>query len=260
MAFAEEREATVGMTGEIEDHVISGPRLEPIPLTDSATPIVLRVKADYKHGDGYRYHFEYYGLEPDSYNLIDFLRPMGGADSAALAKAEPLEVKIVPVLADDQIQLNLAEPPSIPSLGGYRLWLKVAVGLWIFGLLAILFCRRRKGSVSSEEARAERTFADELRPLVEKAMRGTMSGKENADLERMLLGYWRERLDLKDENPIQALATLRKHEEAGPLMIQLERWLHQPQPESDVDLTKLLEPYRHAAAGSVGDSGKESRD
>jgi hypothetical protein len=38
---------------------------------------------------------------------------------------------------------------------------------------------------------------------------------------------------------------LREHAEAGPLVRQLEAWLHRPEPASDSEIQKLLAPYQH---------------
>jgi len=45
-----------------------------------------------------------------------------------------------------------------------------------------------------------------------------------------------------------ALATIREHEEAGALLVQLETWLHRPGTSEEVDIALLLEPYQNLTA------------
>jgi hypothetical protein len=63
----------------------------------------------------------------------------------------------------------------------------------------------------------------------------------------MLLWYWRERLELSQSSPGDAIGELRRHPHAGELLRALEEWLHRPPghttPESEI--AALLEPYRN---------------
>ena len=60
----------------------------------------------------------------------------------------------------------------------------------------------------------------------------------------MLLVYWQKRLGLERTKPAEALRRLRGHDEPGPVLAQLELWLHHPTADVEVDLAQLLEPYR----------------
>ena len=88
------------------------------------------------------------------------------------------------------------------------------------------------------------SLAERLRPLVEGAVAGRLSRIELANLERALLAYWRKRLALESAEPAAAMDAMRKHPEAGPLLAQLEAWLHRPGPPAAVDVPALLAPYR----------------
>ena len=48
--------------------------------------------------------------------------------------------------------------------------------------------------------------------------------------------------------PEQAFSLLREHDQAGPLIRQLEAWLHQRSPDRAVDVTAMLEPYQNLPA------------
>jgi len=44
----------------------------------------------------------------------------------------------------------------------------------------------------------------------------------------------------------EAMTKIKADEKAGPLMVQLENWMHRPaESNQEVDLAKLLEPYRN---------------
>ena len=75
---------TVGVPATIEDHVLPGPELEVKPLDDRDAPFVLRIVETYPHGESHRYTFEYYALEPGSYNLTDYLQPKDAQPAAEL--------------------------------------------------------------------------------------------------------------------------------------------------------------------------------
>jgi hypothetical protein len=56
---------------------------------------------------------------------------------------------------------------------------------------------------------------------------------------------------LEAANPAEAIAVMRKHPDAGPLLGQLEAWLHRPGPPDPVDVRALLRPYRDLPAGAA---------
>ncbi len=87
-------------------------------------------------------------------------------------------------------------------------------------------------------------MADRLAPWIARGQAGKLTPGECAELERTLLAYWRHRLDLSNHRPVEVFARLRTHGEAGPLLDQLEVWLHKPGPSQKLDLAALLEPYR----------------
>src|SRR5262245_49219942 len=70
---------TVGMSGRMDQVVLPGSELEVKPLEDRRTPVVLRIANVYPHGTAKRYDFVYYGLEPGSYDLRNFLRRKDGS-------------------------------------------------------------------------------------------------------------------------------------------------------------------------------------
>ncbi|HEY1191079.1 MAG TPA: hypothetical protein VGE74_25825 [Gemmata sp.] len=234
---------TVGMTGTLEGVVLPGPELEAVPLTDRKTKVVLRVVRVYPHGTAFRYDLEYFGLEPGTHDLRPYLQRK---DGAPVGELPPISVQVNPVLPPGQVQPNKLEIERGPRLGGYRFLVIGGIGLWLFGMVVLVgsfFFPRRK-PIATREPRAV-SLAERLRPLVEGAVAGTLSRPELANLERGLLAYWRKRLKLETLEPGAAVEELRKHPEAGPLLAQLEEWLHKPGPPASVPVGALLEPYRN---------------
>jgi hypothetical protein len=245
-ALAEDqRSSTVGMPARIDELVLPGPELEARPVDDHKLPVVLRVVRVDPHGTAFRYSLVYYGLEPGEFELRDYLRRKDGGSTAELP---PLRVTIRPVLAPGQVLPNAPQSRALPFLGGYRVALWVGAILWLLGLAVILFAGRGRRRRSGLGGAKPITLADRLRPLVEGAMAGTLTSGQRAELERMLLAYWRRRLGLETMSLPETFAVLRAHADAGPLLEHLEEWLHRPSPETSVDVTALLQPYRSVPA------------
>jgi hypothetical protein len=247
LAAAKEPETTVGLPVQIEGLVLPGSELEVKPLTDRRAPVVLRIVNVWPHGSAFRYDLEYYALEPGKFDLKDYLRRK---DKSSLADLPAIPVEAHSVLPAGQIKPNDLQPNGVPRLGGYRLILLAAAVAWVFGLATILLVGRRKKI--AEHARVKpRTLAEHLRPLVEGAMAGRLAPAELAELERSLLVYWERRLNLHGVKPAEAIAKLRGHPDAGPLLQRLEEWLHRPGAADDTDVATLLKPYQEIPADAV---------
>ncbi len=243
-------EVPVGMRARLDSVVLPGPALIVAPRQRGA-PLVLHIVDHYPHGTATRYDFEYYGLEPGQYDLGALLVR---ADGSAVQALPPVAVTVVPVRPPHEIEPNPLQVERPPAIGGYRTWLVVAGIVWGIGLLAILFAGRRRRKNEAAVAARPRTLADRLRPMVEDAMHGRLDDGGKATLERLLVGYWRERLGLTEAKASAAMAALREHEQAGALVRQLEEWLHRPAPTAPVDINALLEPYRNAPDPEARDS------
>jgi hypothetical protein len=239
------RESSVGMPARIDQLVLPGPELEVKPLEDRKLPVVLRIVAAYPHGSNFRYDLVYYGLDPGTFDLKDYLRRKDGSSTANLPN---LRVTITALLPPGQIEPHALEMAGTPWLGGYGQLLVIVSAAWIVGLLGgiawLVRGRLRKAKAQAAGAKPI-TLADRLRPLVGQAVAGKLTHSQCADLERSLLAYWRKRLQLEDTSPVQSIAFMRRHAEAGPLLEQLEIWLHRPGPPDNVNVAVLLEPYQN---------------
>jgi hypothetical protein len=241
--YAEENtlRTTVGIPARIDQIVLPGPELIAKPQTDARAPVVLRVVAAFRHGSDYRYDLEYYGLDPGTYDLRDYLVRKDGTETSGLP---PIHVVVSSVLPPGQIEPNQLLPAQSPKLGGYRLWAAIGLVVWALGLLVILFARRRRRAAEEAAAGDVVSLADRLLPLVSDAAAGRLPQSGLAELERLLLAFWRRRLNLEGADPAAAIAALRRHPEAGELLRQLDAWLHRPGPAAEVDVESLLRPYR----------------
>ena len=237
--------SSVGLPQRINQLVLPGTELEVRPSEDHDEPLVLRVVATYKHGTAFRYDLEFYCLEPGKFDLRQALRRKDGTPADDLP---PLPVEIASLLPAGQILPTALAVKPAPRLGGYRLLLAVLGGLWALGLAAILFVGRQRKRALAAAAATGPTLADQLRPLVAAAMAGQLTSDQQAQLERLLLGYWSRRLRLTDIEPADAIAALRRDDQAGELLRQVEAWLHRPGGAGQVDVAAMLAPYRNLPA------------
>ncbi|MBX3462204.1 MAG: hypothetical protein KF830_03460 [Planctomycetes bacterium] len=239
----DERSASVGMRSRIEQVVLAGSELVAAP-TDHKAPVVLRVLAVWPHGEHHRYDLEWTGLVPGRHDLMQYLARKDGSPTTGLA---PLPVTVTSVLPHGAMDPGEAKPVAPPrSLGYSALQIGVAVA-WAIGLVLILFVGRRwrRPRVA---APVPPSLADRMRPLVEAVAGGEADAAAKAELERLLVAFWRARLGLRDRTAAAAVAAIRADAEAGALLRQVEAWLHQPTPPAALDLAALLQPYRTVAA------------
>jgi hypothetical protein len=135
---------------------------------------------------------------------------------------------------------------ALPSLGGYRALLVAGGVLWLLPVGWVVAKRfRRKPAPAAVSAGAPRTLGDQLLPLVEAAIAGNLSTERSAELEMLLLAYWRRHRRIEGLSHKDAISRLREDAEAGELLRSLDRWLHLPPGDAvSLDLNTLLSPYR----------------
>lgn len=232
--------ATVGFPVVLKQVLLPGSELTGRPVESREAKVVVRVLDSFAHGDGYRYDLEATGFEPGVHNLSESLVRK---DATATADLPPVWVEITSQLPAGQVKPHQL-PLTVPKVTGYYTGLMIAAaGLWILGLLGILFWGRGKETHLSGKDRKP-TVADRLRPLLERAAAGKLSDDERASLERVLLAFWRKKLRLEKVPPAQLFPQLRQHPEAAGLLLQMEQWLHAPGTSQGLDWQQLLEPYR----------------
>jgi hypothetical protein len=241
----DQRSAPIGMRAYVEQVVLPGGELEVAPAT-FATPVTLRLLRTWPHGDALRYDFEWVGLEAGRHDLARFLVRKDGSAATGLPE---LVVEVTSSRASGDTEPMSLTPEAPPRTHGYQTLQVVVAVAWIVGLLLILFVGRRFRRRTTGAPPAP-TLADRLRPLVQAVAEGRADTAAKAELERLLVAFWRARLGLAEHNAADAIVAIKRDAEAGALLRQLEAWLHMPSPPGAVDVANLLQPYRAVTAAS----------
>jgi len=235
-----DRTATVGYPCTYLELVLPAPEVVPLQLPDRSQPVTVRIDRVSKHGSDFRYDLQVTGLEAGKFNVSDFLVTGDGQPHPGLP---PIWLEVQSLLPPGQVEPHPTTAVET-GRGGYYLPALVAGGvIWLTGLMSILFTRRFR-TLRPGSSRSTLTLAERIRPMLVRASLGNLDSATAAGLERTLTSFWRRRLRLEHLSPEVLISTLRKHEEAGPLLNQLEAWLHRPEPDEVPDLEQLLRPYQ----------------
>ncbi|MAW61774.1 MAG: hypothetical protein CMJ94_13210 [Planctomycetes bacterium] len=172
---------------------------------------------------------------------------------------EPILVRVDSLLPEDH-QGDLEAIPDLegPGAGGFDTIFRVVLVLWLIPALAwALWKWRTRPRPEPVVVEHVPTLAERLQPLIDAARQGELDLAGQAQLERLLLSYWRERLGLEGQPQAAAVRTMRAHEEAGELLRTVEAWLHRPDSEraSPEEVDALLKRYRSVAAPPTEDRG-----
>ncbi len=249
---------TVGIEG-IYHLLHNGPPLEARPMPDDS-PILLRIANRRPEEDGQNsYELHFIAIHPGIYNLRDLLQY--GVDRPA-RDLSPIWVRVLSLLPPDhQGDLSPIDDPLLNIPGTPTTWMIILGVVWLVPLAVWIVRRRgRQEEPETVEEAPAATLAEQLRPLVEAALAGTISRDQKARLEMLLLSHWRDSLDLGSFHHGEAIARMRKHAEAGELLTTVERWLHSgvhdPVPAERIHA--LLERYRSVAAVKMEESSVAS--
>jgi len=232
---------TVGMEGQLEVILPEAGLTSRVP--DRRAPLLLRVAYTRPHGTLTFYDLRYIGRVPGQYDLREFLVTTNRTPATNLPALSVSIAGVLPTPHNGWLEEQALHAPSL--LGGYRAAVAVVVALWVAAFFVILRVgRKQKAVVTALPATPTPTFAERIRPLVERAAAGTISADEKASLERMLITHWQRRLGLRDASAGELITRLRAHDEAGTLLRALEDWLHRPPGNATVRVDSVLAPYR----------------
>jgi hypothetical protein len=213
---------------------------------DDRSELLLNVQSvEPADAGGFRYKIQYMGMEPGEYSLAEFLmRP----DGSRPEEIKDFRLHVRAELPEDHNgQLEQMSAAPFPFIGGYRIFLGFLGLLWVAGIVMFIRSYRKKKVVTVEAVVVlEPGFAERIRPLVESAAAGTITLEDQTLLERLLMGFWREKLELTEPRVAEAVLLLKQHPVAGELLRAMERWLHRPGGSSAAEINPLLEPYRNA--------------
>ena len=233
-------EVSVGMSGFVKQVVFSGSELTVREVDPRRSPVAVRIDDVYPHGDDFRYDLTFFGLEPGTHNLTEYLALKDGGSVEDLA---PIMITVKSILPTDQFAPSEPKLGLMARVGGYYTMMILAIVLWVAGLLAILFWGRRRKEVKVGDARAGVSEVDQIRLLVDQAMdSGELSSEQKADLDMRVLTFWRTRRDLSGLAVADSLVKLKQDEQAGPLLKGLEKWFYSRSAPTRDEIVTLLNP------------------
>lgn len=244
-AAPDERTPTVGAWGRIDGLLLPGSELRAKPIVDERTPIVVRIAQAFPHGTaGYRYDLEFFGTVPGPHDLRDYLERMDGSDTGTLPA---IPVEVLSLLPPGQVEPHPLDSRSLQRFGGYRFLATLALILWLWVLCGLILLGWRRQSAARQATRPP-SLAELLRPRLQAALENRLPAVQYAELERMLLAFWQRRLGLANVAPDEAIRRIRDDAVAGPLLRQLETWMHSPRRDPSFDLAELLRPLEQLSA------------
>lgn len=240
-----------GIAGAIEVESDGLPlRARPEQTLDA--PLLVRVARSERDGTGrVRSRIEFIGTVEGQFDLRPLLEHVDGAPADDLA---PIVVRILSTLPDEVGSDLYGGTSTEPLRRNWYRALMVLFGVAWLSVPVIVLVRRRLRRVVGpppEPPPPRPTLADQLRPLARAAIEGTLGTRGQGQLELLLYAHWRERLGLDGMPQAEAVATLRRHPDAGGLLVAVERWLHDASSERAErpgdEIERLLTPYRDAA-------------
>ena len=245
-------QSSVGIEGHFH-FSWKGEALEVAPIPEDS-PVLVRiaaVTADAEDSGQTSYDIRWLALLPGEHDLSIFFRH---------GENRPADLPPMMVMADSLLgsdhEGNLANLPGTLSpvidFSAWVLW--AVVGFWlVLPLIILTVLRWMRPPPPPPVIEVVLTIADRLRPYVDQALAGELDSEGKAALERLLLAFWRDDLNLGSFRHAEALQAMRGHEVAGELIVTVERWLHSGK-ETNADteqVEKLLQPYKTMAADRV---------
>ena len=245
-------QSSVGIEGHFH-FKWSGEALEVAPIPEDS-PVLVRIAAvtmDTQNNNQANYDIRWLALLPGDHDLSVFFRH---------GENRPADLPAMMVNADSLLgsdhEGNLANlPGTLSPVIDFPAWVLWAVaGFWlVLPLIILIVLRWMRPPPPPPVVEVVLTIADKLRPYVDQALAGDLNSEGKAALERLLLAFWRDDLNLGSFRHAEALQAMRRHEVAGELIVAIEHWLHSGK-ETNADteeVEKLLQPYKSMAADKV---------
>lgn len=257
--------STVGMPERIEQLVLPGAVLRVRPLEDRHQPLVLRMIETFPHGTAHRYDLEYYALEPGDYNLADYLQRVDGSDAEPLPS---LPVRVFSTLPGGHIVPSEPGDANVGRIGGYRWAISCAAAMWLVGLAALVLVGRRRPAEQEGAVELQEPLANRWERLLAEVRGHRLTKEREAELERNVIAFWRQELNLQQTPSAELIQSIRRDEEAAAMLDELDRWFHHPRRDGELDLNQLLSPIDrrlrarmlHAESDSPVEPVARSRD
>lgn len=211
---------TIGVEGH-KVVTISGPRLSAIPYTHGDA-LAVRIAGVEPIKDGFRYDLRYMAYGPGRHDLREYLLDERQQPVAGLSE---MSVSVAALLPKDESGQLLETPPTpIDLRTNYRWGMGLLWCLWGLLLLPLFFYGRKPRSRTVVSPPP--TIPERLRSLLEHAAHSELTVEQQTDVEKLLLAFWADRLQLSQERLAETLDELRKHPSAGEHVSRVEKWLH----------------------------------
>lgn len=226
---------TIGVEGRriIE---IAGPRLSAAPFTPGDA-VAVRIADAQPTPGGFLYDLRYMVFGPGQHDLAPLLqRP----DRTSPEPNSALTVSVSPLIPDDYSGELYETPTSRIDLhSNYSLLMGLAWTAWALLLVPLAWYghKQRRRTVPPP---APPSIAERLRSALEQATHEQLTVAQQVDLEQLLLAYWSNRLQLKEEPLVETVEQLRRHPQAGAQWASVERWFHSPITPSNGAIAKQL--------------------
>lgn len=214
-------QVTIGVEGR-QVFTFVGPRLTAVPFTDG-DPLAVRIVAIEALGNGFRYDVRYMPYGPGNFDVSDYLVDANSKRPAGLL---PLPIRVHAMLPKDYSgKLFDTSPTDINLHSNYRLGMALLWFSWGL-LLAPLILYGHKTRKRMAPVPPPPTIAARLHELLQLGTHSELQIEQQADIEKLLLAHWAERLCLSTDRLEDTLAQLRQHPSAGRQVHRLEMWLH----------------------------------
>jgi hypothetical protein len=200
---------------------ILGSQITAIPYTHGDALAVRIARVEPVPG-GFRYDLRYMAYGPGKYDLREYLLDERQHSVSGLPE---LPVSVEALLPMEESGTLLETPPApIDLRTNYRWGMGLLWFLWGLLLLPLFFFghKPRPHVVVPPTP----TIQERLRRLLEHAAHSKLTVEQQTDIEKLLLAYWADRLQLSRKQLVVTLGELRKHPSAGAHVSRVEQWLH----------------------------------
>lgn len=252
--------ADVGMEGSVRDIVLPGTELQVAETDPRTAPIQIRIDGVYPHGDHFRYDLTWFGYEPGTYDLTDFLVRR---DGSSVTELPAIPVEVTSVLEAGKVSVTPVSQAEPVHIGGYRNIVTAILIVWCAGLFFLL---RKSGNaeapIAADAESPSESAADQVSGLLSEALRnGSLSAEQRASLQMRVLAFWCERKKLQEESPPAALSLLQRDPEAGPLLTCIERWFYSREAPDHDEIARVVRPMQDMLEqGQETDDGRADGD
>lgn len=225
---------TIGVEGR-QVVTIPGPQVTAIPYTHGDA-LAVRIAGVEPIKGGYRYDLRYMAYGPGRQDLREFLLDERQQPASRLPE---MPVSVAALLPKDESGQLLETPPTpIDLRTNYRWGMGLLWCLWGLLLLPLFFYGRKPRS--RVVVLPPPTVPERLRALLEHAAHCELTVEQQTDVEKLLLAFWADKLQLPKERLIETLDELRKYPAAGDHVSRVEKWLHSRDARSNGSVAREL--------------------